>query len=75
MKLATAGQMQALDRAAIRDRGIPSLELMERAAQATAKAARVLAEGQGILRAAIFCGSGNNGGDGVEMCIRDSCYS
>lgn len=65
MKLATAGQMQALDRAAIRDRGIPSLELMERAAQATAKAARVLAEGQGILRAAIFCGSGNNGGDGV----------
>ena len=63
MKLAGAEQMRALDQAAIRERGIPSLELMERAAQAAV--AQALAEAQGVHRAAVFCGSGNNGGDGV----------
>ena len=63
MKLAGAEQMRALDQAAIWERGIPSLELMERAAQAAV--AQALAEAQGVHRAAVFCGSGNNGGDGV----------
>ena len=65
MKLATAEQMRALDRAAIQDRGIPSLELMERAARGAAEAAQALSEQEGVRRAAVFCGSGNNGGDGV----------
>ena len=65
MKLARAEQMRELDRAAIQDRGIPSLELMERAAGAAARAALALAEERGVPRAAVFCGSGNNGGDGV----------
>ena len=47
MKLARAEQMRELDRAAIQDRGIPSLELMERAAGAAARAALALAEERG----------------------------
>jgi len=71
MKLATAAQMRELDRAAIQDRGVPSLELMERAARAVARTALELAErvsggeAEGHRRAAVFCGVGNNGGDGL----------
>ena len=34
MKIVTAAQMRALDQAAIQERGIPSLQLMDRAAAA-----------------------------------------
>ena len=61
---ATAAQMKELDRVAIEERGIPSLDLMESAATAVAeKAAELLQEKGG--RIAVFCGPGNNGGDGV----------
>ena len=70
MKIATAQQMRDMDRAAIQERGIPSVGLMETAARAVADAALELAakhrkgkEGPG--RAVCFCGAGNNGGDGV----------
>ena len=55
--------MKELDRIAIEERGIPSLTLMERAAQGIVhEAVRDFAQpGQ----AAVFAGSGNNGGDGV----------
>ena len=36
MKLATASQMKELDRQAIEERGIPSIDLMERAAEGVA---------------------------------------
>ena len=44
MLLATAEQMKRMDQRAIRERGIPSLTLMERAAEGVADAVRELAE-------------------------------
>ena len=65
MKLATAAQMKELDRQAIAG-GIPSLDLMERAAEGVARAALgLLPDRPGKCRAAVFCGAGNNGGDGI----------
>lgn len=106
--LATTAQMKELDRIAIEERGIPSLELMENAAKAVAEAVmnlvgpakkskvpdgavsvgfltktgeeptpeeqREMEELRAIVeskntdptqRIAVFCGPGNNGGDGV----------
>ena len=57
-----ADEMRATDRWAIKDRGVPSLELMETAGRAVAEAA---ADAAGSGRAAIVCGKGNNGGDGL----------
>ena len=66
MKLATAAQMRELDRQAIEERLIPSIDLMERAAEGVAKAALdLLPMRPGKCRAAVFCGAGNNGGDGI----------
>lgn len=66
MKLATAAQMRELDERAIRERNIPSLDLMERAAEGVAEAAlALLPDRPGRCRGAVLCGSGNNGGDGI----------
>ncbi len=66
MKLTTSAQMKELDRQAIEERHIPSIDLMERAAEALARGAlSLLPEKPGKRRAAVFCGSGNNGGDGI----------
>lgn len=66
MKLAAAAQMRELDRKAIEERKIPSIDLMERAAAGTAQAALdALPDKPSRCRAAVFCGAGNNGGDGV----------
>jgi len=66
MKLATAAQMRELDRQAIEDRGIPSIQLMDTAAAGVAVAALdLLPMRPGKCRAAVFCGAGNNGGDGI----------
>lgn len=46
MKLATAAQMQEIDRIAIHERGIPSLDLMERAAEGVTSAVEDLIEQQ-----------------------------
>jgi NAD(P)H-hydrate epimerase len=65
VKLFTAARMRELDRAAIEERCIPSTLLMENAARAVAECAlSLLSEPKG-KRAAVFCGPGNNGGDGV----------
>ena len=66
MRLATAREMKELDRRAIEEEGIPSIDLMDRAAEGVAQAAlALLPEEKGSYRAAVFCGSGNNGGDGI----------
>ena len=65
MLIATAAQMREIDRAAIQDRGICSTLLMENAAKAVAEACISLVNRRRGGRAAVFCGPGNNGGDGV----------
>ena len=60
MKIATAQQMRDMDRVAIQERGIPSVQLMERAAQSVADAALGLA---GAPRA----GEGPGGGGGPPV--------
>jgi hydroxyethylthiazole kinase-like uncharacterized protein yjeF len=59
--LPDAAQMRATDAWAIETKGIPSLELMERAGEGLA---RVIAEHVPAGRLAVVCGKGNNGGDG-----------
>lgn len=66
MKVATAEQMQRLDRKAIGLRKIPSTHLMDEAAKAVAQAVLALLKKPfGAARVAVFCGPGNNGGDGI----------
>lgn len=69
MKLATTEQMQELDRAAIGERGIPSLALMERAAAHVTAAVMELVRGIPEPVVNLVCGTGNNGGDGLA-CAR-----
>jgi NAD(P)H-hydrate epimerase len=54
--------MRALDRWAIEEMGVPSLELMEAAGRAVAAASGELAP-EGPVR--VLCGKGNNAGDGL----------
>ena len=60
--LPTAEQMRATDRWAIERRGVPSLDLMERAGEGLA---HVTARYAPAGRIAVVCGKGNNGGDGL----------
>jgi NAD(P)H-hydrate epimerase len=59
--LPDAERMRATDRWAIEERGIPSLDLMERAGAGLAALVREIA-GDGPV--VVACGKGNNGGDG-----------
>jgi NAD(P)H-hydrate epimerase len=59
--LPDADEQRALDEWAIEERGIPSLELMERAGTGLADLADELVVGGQV---AVVCGKGNNGGDG-----------
>jgi hydroxyethylthiazole kinase-like uncharacterized protein yjeF len=54
--------MRAVDRWAIKERGVPSLELMEAAGRAVAEAVAELAPEDPVR---IVCGKGNNAGDGL----------
>ena len=67
--LLTAAQMRAWERAAIESRAVTGLELMEHAGAGAVDA--ILAEwpelGDGMHRAVVLCGPGNNGGDGFVV--------
>lgn len=64
-RLYTARQVQMLDQSAIEAHGIPGIELMERAGQSVFTAAQ--AHFPQSIRWLIFCGAGNNGGDGYVL--------
>jgi len=60
MRYVTASEMREIDKAAI-ESGVPARELMENAGRAVAAEAGKLIKTGNV---AIFCGYGNNGGDG-----------
>ena len=62
--LVTGSQMRAIDQDTIQNIGIPSLVLMERAAECVARKAEQLCD-QKTLQILAICGVGNNGADGV----------
>lgn len=65
MRILTAEAMQQVDREAIEGFGIPSLVLMENAALGVVDA--LAAEYPNADSVTIFCGPGNNGGDGLAV--------
>jgi len=64
MRLLTAAEMRAADASAIENFGIPSAVLMENAALGVVKAAEDMSGNVAGKKIAVFCGAGNNGGDG-----------
>jgi ADP-dependent NAD(P)H-hydrate dehydratase / NAD(P)H-hydrate epimerase len=61
-KLYTAAQVRELDQIAIKEFGIPGIELMSRAGNAVFRHLRIKWPNTKTVN--IFCGSGNNAGDG-----------
>jgi NAD(P)H-hydrate epimerase len=68
MKIVTAAEMRAIDRATSERFGVPSLTLMENAGSAVAE--HVLTHYSDAGRIVVFCGKGNNGGDGFVAARR-----
>ena len=67
MKVISADMMRDMDRVAIEERGIPSLDLMEAAGAGVAeRVIDLLGDSRG-RNVSIFCGKGNNGGDGFVV--------
>ena len=65
MQLCTPEQMQSIDHRTIEELNIPGFELMDRAGQAVAGVAQRMLGEISDKKVAIFCGKGNNGGDGL----------
>jgi len=68
MKIVSAEEMRTIDRVTSERFGVPSLALMEHAGAAVAD--YVLANYPEARRIAVFCGKGNNGGDGFVAARR-----
>ena len=67
MKLCNSAQMREIDRRAIEDRGVPGVVLMWAASKSIASAALERLTPGGCV--AVFCGTGNNGGDGIGAAV------
>lgn len=65
MKILTAAQVKAWDQFTIQNEPISSIDLMERAAAACVK--WILDHYPSYNQFSIFCGKGNNGGDGLAI--------
>lgn len=70
IRVATAAEMQALDRRAATECGIPSLLLMENAGAETVRELLAAFPRTRESRVLILCGRGNNGGDGFVVARR-----
>jgi len=70
LRVILPSEMAEIDRAAIVQEGIAGLDLMERAGEAVARAARDMLSSTGGHRVGILCGKGNNGGDGLVAARR-----
>ncbi len=67
MKLVTSSQMRNIDKKTIEGIGISGLELMEKAGKGVALAAKEMLGDVKNKKVLIFCGRGNNGGDGFVV--------
>lgn len=68
IRIVTAEIMRAIDRETIEKRGIPGIELMENAGREIAKGIKYqIIREEGKWNIAVFCGKGNNGGDGFVV--------
>jgi ADP-dependent NAD(P)H-hydrate dehydratase / NAD(P)H-hydrate epimerase len=68
VKIVTAEEMRAIDRATSERFGVPSLTLMENAGAAVAD--YMLSQRAAADHIVVFCGKGNNGGDGFVAARR-----
>jgi NAD(P)H-hydrate epimerase len=69
IKIVSASQMKRLDALAVKRFGIPALILMENAGSAASEEVLKMLPRKSTRPVAIFCGYGNNGGDGF-VCAR-----
>lgn len=67
MKLVTSAQMRNIDERTVDGAGISGLELMEKAGKGVAEVAKEMLGDGSNKKVVIFCGRGNNGGDGFVV--------
>ncbi len=70
MHFLTVEQMRAADQAAVAEKSIPEMVLMNRAGAALARVAEKLAALRGMTSVVVIAGHGNNGGD---ACVAARC--